>query len=246
MRNLPQQSYEPALTYPGQRTQPYLQASSGGLQHPPSESGFSMARANQRLNAQAASSGEPSTAAETLNNTGHARKSVLGSQITTEASQMNNCADQQAAFARSNREALQAAHFENSMMTPSSCPKRGKRQGQDTATASTMHNTLQAQDLKLKLIKPKQHKNAVSKVDSGLKNKKRSQHIDPFGNVPGYHVLEVAHSERRAVAAASNTASAKSQRKRPDWSDYFLQRSERNGVDGQQQRAAIVKDIDSF
>lgn len=42
------------------------------------------------------------------------------------------------------------------MMTPSSCPKRGKVQSkQETATASTMHNTLQAQELKLKLIKPK-------------------------------------------------------------------------------------------
>ena len=94
IQNLQKQSYEPALTYPDQQIQPYLKASSGGLQHPPSESGFSMARANQRLKTQAMSSAEPSTAAETLNNTGNARKSMLGSQITTEASQMNNCTDQ--------------------------------------------------------------------------------------------------------------------------------------------------------
>lgn len=75
-----QQSYEPAPAYPDQQIQPYLQASSGALRHPPSESGFSMARANQRLKTtQAMSSGEPSTAAETLNTTGQARKSMRGS-----------------------------------------------------------------------------------------------------------------------------------------------------------------------
>ena len=140
IQNLHQQSYEPALTYPDPPVPPFLQASAGALRHPPSESGFSMARANQRLNAQAMSSAAPSTAAETLNNT-HARKSMLGSQVTTEASQMHNCADQQAAFTRSNREALQAAHLENSMMTPGSGPQAGKRQMRQD-TASTMHNTL--------------------------------------------------------------------------------------------------------
>lgn len=69
--------------------------------------------------------------------------------------------------------------------------------------------------------------------------------MDQFGNSTGCQVLEVAQCERRDAAMAS-TASAKSQRKRLDWNDYFLQRSERDRVQRDQPRANVVKDIDSF
>lgn len=45
-----------------------------------------------------------------------------------------------------------------------------------------MNNTLQARDLGLKLIKPKQHHNIQSKIDSGLKPKK-NQLKDSQGGV---------------------------------------------------------------
>lgn len=129
-----------------------------------------MARVNQRLQ-QAMSSGEPSTAAETLNNT--VARNLLtqhASMITADTSQLNNCTEQQISIARSNRTQL-----DSSMLTPNSFSKRQSKSHlkQGMSTASTMNNTLQANELKLKLIKPKQYKNTGSKVDSGLnKNKK--------------------------------------------------------------------------
>ena len=98
----------------------------------------------------------------------------------------------------------------------------------------------------MKLIKPKQYKNSVSKVDSGLKNKRREQNYDHVRNGEGYQMLEEPQSQRRDAAAISHTASHKSQRKRLDWNDYFQQRSERNGASERQHRVAVAKDIDSF
>ena len=91
------------------------------------------------------SAGEPSTAAETLNNTVNARKSILGSQVTTDASQMiKNGTDTQISFVRGGPEALRPAKLESGTMTPNSFSKRQSKSflKQDTGTASTMNNTL--------------------------------------------------------------------------------------------------------
>lgn len=58
-------------------------------------------------------------------------------------------------------------------------------------------------------------------------------------------MLDQPPSQCRDAAAMSNTNTNRSQRKRPDWNDYFLQRSEHNSVRGQQ-RAMPSKDIESF
>lgn len=62
------------------------------------------------------------------------------------------------------------------VMTPSGYSDRqSKGYLKPESAATTMNNTLQSHDLKLKLIRPKQTKTAVSRVDSGLKKKRRQQ-----------------------------------------------------------------------
>lgn len=220
--------------------QPFLQAAPG-FSNQPGEGGFSMARANQRLTA-VFNSAEASTVAETLNDTTNPRKSLYGSQVI-DSSPLSTIEHHMAPYGREKLHATQK-DCGDTLKMPDAVSNRPSNTFlmKPESAATTMNNTLRSNDLKLNFIRPKPTKGVAARIDSGLKNKKRQAQSKQANGITfgQFQVQDDGQSWRRDHGAMSNTASTR--RKRPDWNDYFKQKTGRGGG----QNNCGDRDLESF